>query len=85
MICSSVSVIFALGLGPCGDVLRALAVQPRGVALQHGQPGNLHQALLIEQTDADQFLLDQRDFLLLCLFLRGKAADFLVELRDPLA
>ena len=46
----------ALGLGARGDVLRALAVEPRGVALQRGQPRNLHQMLVVEIADAGEFL-----------------------------
>src|SRR6185369_9567512 len=68
-----------------GDVLRALARQPGEVALQHRQARDLDQALLVEQAHADQFLLDQRDFLFLGLFLRRQPRDFLVELRHPLA
>ena len=81
-----------LGLGdlaprlrPRGDVLRALARQPGKVALQHRQARDLDQALLVELADADQFLLDQRDFLVLGLLLRGEAGDLFVELRDALA
>ena len=85
MICSSVSVILPLRLRPRGDVLRALARQPGEIALQHRQARDLDQALLVELADADQLLLDQRDFLFLGLFLRGEAGDFLVELRHPLA
>ncbi len=57
----------ALGLRARGDELRALAVEPGGVALQRGQPRHLHQVLVVELANADQFLLDQRDFLVLGL------------------
>jgi hypothetical protein len=65
--------------------LRALAVEPRRVALQRGQARDLHQALFIELTHADQFLLDQRDFLFLRPLLRGEALDLLAELQHALA
>ena len=57
----------ALGLRARGDVLRPLAGQPRGVALQRGQARNLHQMLVVELANADQLLFDQRDFLVLGL------------------
>jgi hypothetical protein len=41
--------------------------------------------LIVELANADQFLLHQRYFLVLGLFLRRQAGDFLVQLRDPLA
>ncbi len=75
----------APGLGARGDVLPAFAVQPRGVAFQLRQARNLDQPLLVELAHAHQLLLDQRDFLLLGLFLRGETLDFLVELGDALA
>ena len=74
----------ALGLGPRGDVLRALAVEPRGVALQRGQPRYLHQVLVVELADAGQLLFHQRDFLVLGSLLRGEPVDLLVQLRDAL-
>jgi hypothetical protein len=54
-------------------------------ARSHRQARELDQALLVELADADQFLLDQRDFLFLGLFLRRQPCDFLVELQHPLA
>ncbi len=63
----------------------ALAGQPGGVALQHRQAGELHQALLVQRANPDQFLFDQRDFLVLGLFLGGQTGDLFVELRDALA
>jgi len=74
----------ALGLGARGDVLRALAGEPCPIALQRREPAQLHEVLVVEIADAGQLLLDQIDFLVLCLFLRGETGDLLVQLRDAL-
>jgi hypothetical protein len=80
------------GFGDLAPRLRRAAMycarfarQPGEIALQHRQARELDQALLVELADADQFLLDQRDFLFLGLFLRRQPCDFLVELQHPLA
>src|ERR1044071_8770340 len=65
--------------------MRAVARPPPGAAPPRGQARDLHAVLLLEAANADQFLLDQRNLLVLGFFLRAQAADFLVELRNPLA
>ena len=85
MICSSVSVILPLA---CAREAMYCARSPDSRAASRssvGQARDLHQMLVIELADADQLLFDQRDFLVLCLFLRREAPDFLVQLRHPLA
>ena len=74
----------ALGLRGRGDELATLALQPRFLALQRGQTIDLNQVLLPQILYALQFLLDQRDFLVLGVLLRLQAGDLLVELSDTL-
>src|SRR5713101_170543 len=74
----------ALGLRPRCNVLRPLAGQPGGVALQYRQARNLHQVLIVELANPDQFLLHQRNFLVFRCLLRRQTADFLVQLRNSL-
>src|SRR4029077_8870004 len=75
----------ALGLRARGDVLRPLARQAGGIALQRRQARNLHQMLVVELADADQLFFDQRDFLVLCLLLGRETRNFLVQLRHAFA
>src|SRR4051812_5524414 len=75
----------ALGLRARGDVLRTLAVEAGAIAFERGEARDLHQMLVIEIADADEFLLHQRDFLVFGSLLRGEALDLLVELLDALA
>ncbi len=75
----------ALGLGARSNVLRPLAGQSCGVALERGQPRHLHQMLVVEIANSDQFLLHQRDLLVFGFLLRGKAGDLLVKLGNALA
>ena len=65
--------------------MRAFAGEPRRIALQRRQPADLHQMLIVQAANADQFLVHQRDFLVLGLLLRQQAGDLLVQLRDALA
>ena len=66
--------------------MRAFAGQPRRVALQRGQPRQLHQMLVVELANPDQFLVPPARFPgpWRC-FLRLEAGDFLFQLRDALA
>ena len=50
---------FAFGLRDRGDQLRALAFEPRGVALERGQPRDLHKIVFPELADAFELLADQ--------------------------
>ena len=74
----------ALGFRGLGDELAAGALELRFVALERRQPIKLHQILRIKIADAFQFLLDQRDFLVLGVLLRGQADDLLLQLGDAL-
>ena len=85
MICSSVSVILPLA---CARAAMNCARSPLSRAASRSsvvRRVNLHQMLIVQRPDPDQFLFHQRDFLVLGLLLRLEAGDFLVQLRDPLA
>jgi len=75
----------ALGLRARRDVLRPIAGQPCGVALQHRQARYLHQMLFVEIANPDQFLLHQGSFLVLGGLLRRETGDLFIQLRNPLA
>ena len=75
----------ALGLRHRRDQLSALAVEPRRLALERGEAGDLDQVLAPEVAHALELLLDQLDLLGLGVLLRGQAGDLLLELDDPLA
>ena len=63
----------------------ALAVEARGFALELGQAVDLNEVLVKEIAHADEFALDQNNFLAFGCLLRDEAADFFLQLADPLA
>ena len=74
----------AFGLGDGGDQLPAFALEPRAVALERGEPGDLHEIVFPELAHAFELLADQRDLPRLGVLLRGEAADLVLQLRDAL-
>ena len=52
-----------------GDELGALAFKPRGVALERGQPRDLHEVVFPELAHAVELLADQADLAGLGLLL----------------
>ena len=73
------------GLGGLRNQLRGFTLQPHRRALELGQFCERDQLLLPQIVDALLFALDQLGFLFLGLALRLQAANFLIELLDPLA
>jgi len=65
----------AFYLRSLGNDLTTLALKARFVALQRGQSIKLHQVFLPQIAHAPQFLLSQRDSLVLGRLLRRKAGD----------
>ena len=74
----------AFYLRSLGDDLAALALKARFIALQRCQPVELHQIFLPQIAHALQFLLGQRDPLVLGRLLRGKAGHLLLQLGNAL-
>lgn len=68
----------AFYLRSLGNDLTTLALKARFVALQRGQSVKLHQVFLPQIAHAPQFLLSQRDSLVLGRLLRRKARDLLL-------
>ncbi len=74
----------AFDLGRAGDQLSAFPLEPRLLALQRGEPGELNQILRPKLLDADELAADQAEFLVLGGLLRSKPPRLFLELVDAL-
>src|SRR5205814_6529719 len=72
----------ALDLGRRGDQLAAFALEPRLLALERREPGELNQILRPKLLDARELASDQAELLILSALLCGEAPRLLLELLD---